>query len=205
MNVEPHRRTQWSRVLLQSEQPIRVALAEDDDELRCVLADALVSEGLEVSFLPDGLALMEHLAQAEREGRSPDVLVLDHHMPGMEGLEVLRRLRRAGSRLPVVVVTGFGAEVRARAGKFEACTVHDKPIDLDCLLDAVRSSAGRPSKTRPGSHRASGDTSPDPACAACNGTEYVRFHDTLAGVYFCIDCWRRSAPPDPYDDIGGSG
>lgn len=193
------------RAIREAARPIRVALAEDDDDLRFVLADALVSEGFEVSFLPDGVALMDHLAHAEANDRKPDVLVLDHHMPGMEGLEVLRRLRNAGERLPAVFITGFGPEVRARTRTLDACTVFDKPLDLDRLLFAVRARAGN-RLCIPWSASPATSDSLDPTCAACASTEYVRFDDTLSGVCFCADCWHRSEPPEPpYEDIGGSG
>jgi CheY-like chemotaxis protein len=86
-----------------------VLLADDDEDFRAALAEALDDEGYDVVAVPNGAAAMAAL-EAAAKGRAPppDLLVLDLLMPGMSGIEVLQKLRKSArwARLPVLVVTG---------------------------------------------------------------------------------------------------
>ena len=64
-------------------------LVDDDDEFRKALTLTLLDEGFEVTSVSGGSAALEHLAS----GISPDVILLDWRMPGMNGLEILHELR----------------------------------------------------------------------------------------------------------------
>src|SRR4051794_8244228 len=81
-------------------------LVEDDDELREVMAGALEADGHRVAEAADGAAALDALAE-----RSFDLLVLDLRLgPGPDGIEVCRRLRRAGADLHVLVLTARDGE-----------------------------------------------------------------------------------------------
>jgi DNA-binding response OmpR family regulator len=81
-------------------------LVEDDDELRAVMAGALEADGHRVVEAPDGRAALDALAE-----RPFDLLVLDLALgPGPDGIEVCRRLRRAGADLHVLVLTARDGE-----------------------------------------------------------------------------------------------
>jgi DNA-binding response OmpR family regulator len=83
----------------------RILLVEDNPDLAFGLQTSLEVEGYEVIHAatgPDGLA---HARDA-----APDLLVLDLMLPGMSGHELLRRLRRAGSEVPVLILTARGQE-----------------------------------------------------------------------------------------------
>lgn len=86
-----------------------VLLADDDEDFRAALAEALDDEGYDVVAVPNGAAALAAL-EAAAKGRAPppDLLVLDLLMPGMSGIEVLQNLRKSArwARLPVLVVTG---------------------------------------------------------------------------------------------------
>jgi CheY-like chemotaxis protein len=85
-----------------------VLLVDDDGEFRHALADALRAEGHDVIDVRSGeaaLAVLDHAA--DTRARPPDLVVLDLLMPGIGGVEVVRRLRKsAWAETPVVVVTG---------------------------------------------------------------------------------------------------
>ena len=77
-----------------------VLVADDDRAVRESLERALQFAGYEVELAADGDA-----ALAAIERRTPDVVVLDVMMPGYDGLDVTRRLRREGNRLPILLLT----------------------------------------------------------------------------------------------------
>jgi len=110
-------------------------IAEDDRAVRESVTRALELEGYEVEAVNDGMAA---LAAAGREG--VDLLLLDLGMPNMDGLTVCRRLRSAGSRLPVLVLTAR-TEISDRVSGLDAGADDylPKPFSLDELLARVRS------------------------------------------------------------------
>ena len=79
-------------------------VADDDRAVREALERALQLAGYEVELAGDGDA-----ALAAVEARTPDALVLDVMMPGYDGLDVTRRLRREGNRVPVLLLTARDA------------------------------------------------------------------------------------------------
>ncbi|WP_026923642.1 response regulator transcription factor [Glycomyces arizonensis] len=89
---------------MNSEADPRVLVVDDDPALADVVARYLRREGFEVDYAPDGeTGLRRALATL------PDLVVLDLMMPGMDGFEVCRRLRRA-TAVPVVMLTALGEE-----------------------------------------------------------------------------------------------
>lgn len=81
-----------------------VLVADDDRAVREALERALQLEGFEVDLAPDGDSTL-----AAVEKRTPDAVVLDVMMPGLDGLDVTRRLRRAGNRVPILLLTARDA------------------------------------------------------------------------------------------------
>src|SRR5215510_4472691 len=81
----------------------RILVIDDEAAIRDSLKMTLEYEGYEFLGAATG---QEGLTLAERE--SPDLVILDVKMPGMDGLEVLDRLRATADSLPVVVVSGHG-------------------------------------------------------------------------------------------------
>jgi len=102
----------------------RVIVAEDDDEMRYIVADAFRRSGYKVFEARDGGELLACIAGAYLTGCDPksliDLVVTDNRMPGCSGLEVLRSLRKGGWTMPVIVITGFADELRAELGALDA-------------------------------------------------------------------------------------
>ncbi|MDP1612976.1 MAG: response regulator [Sulfuritalea sp.] len=83
----------------------RILVVEDEADLAQILVDYLKRDGYEASALGDGLAAMEALRRAP-----PDLLLLDVMLPGLDGLTILRELRKT-SALPVILVTARVDEI----------------------------------------------------------------------------------------------
>lgn len=121
--------------------PIRVLLAEDDRELRLLLATALRRDGYEVLEAHDAKHLLELMGEAlvSGNGAPVDVVVSDIRMPGASGLDLLAGLRRDDWTTPVVLITAFGdPETHAEAYRLGADAVLDKPLDVDDLRLVVQ-------------------------------------------------------------------
>jgi two-component system response regulator MprA len=79
---------------------VRTLVVDDDRAVREALRRALTLAGYEVQLAEDGTQAIELVAQA-----LPDAVVLDIGLPGIDGLEVCRRLRRLGNRVPILMLT----------------------------------------------------------------------------------------------------
>jgi CheY-like chemotaxis protein len=119
----------------------RLLLAEDDAELRALLASSLREDGFEVVEVSDGNTLVDRLADAMAADGSLDgfdLVVSDIRMPGFSALEVMTSMRRMLFRTPIVLITAFGdAKTHERAKRLGAALVFDKPFDVDELRAAV--------------------------------------------------------------------
>lgn len=115
-------------------KPYRVLVVDDEPEVRAAVEDGLTVEGYEVRGARDGLAALSDVALWE-----PDAVVLDVMMPGIDGLAVCRRLRAAGDRVPILVLTARDS-VSERIDGLDAGADDYlvKPFALDELLARVR-------------------------------------------------------------------
>ena len=111
-----------------------VLVADDDRAVREALDRALQLAGYDVELASDGNAALAAIAQ-----RTPDAVVLDVMMPGYDGLDVTRRLRREGNRIPVLLLTARDA-VGDRVDGLDAGADDylPKPFALEELLARLR-------------------------------------------------------------------
>ncbi len=127
----------------------RILAIDDDLALLSTLKRGLSYDGFAVDVAPSG---PEGLAMAR--DRTPDLVILDIMLPGIDGLEVLRRLRAADPSLPVLLLTGRDtSEDQVRGLKEGADDYVVKPFTWDVLLARVhallrRQDADRPSVLR---------------------------------------------------------
>jgi two-component system response regulator MprA len=123
---------------------MKILVVDDDRAVREALERALVLQGYEVELAADGA---EALVQIER--REPDAVVLDVMMPGVGGLEVCRRLRASGDRLPVLLLTArdaVGDRVEGLDAGADDYLV--KPFALEELLARLRALLRRTTESR---------------------------------------------------------
>ena len=110
----------------------RVLVVEDDRALRALLVEFLRCEGHDVRAADDGRTALHAVAQW-----SPDVIMLDRHMPSMDGEEFARIYRALPPpHAPIVLLTGY-VQPEAAGERVGAAAVVVKPFDLDDLLATV--------------------------------------------------------------------
>ncbi len=114
----------------------KVLIIDDDRHVALALSIRLQAAGYLLDVAHDGESGLVKLAQAP-----PDVLLLDIRMPGIDGLEVLRRMKQDDrlARVPVIFVSANAQETAKRTalnagGRFFL----EKPFDSQALLDAIR-------------------------------------------------------------------
>jgi DNA-binding response OmpR family regulator len=122
----------------------RILLAEDDLDLRIILAETLREQGHQVNEVADGTGLARTLVAA-LDGGPPgiDLVVADLHMPGWPPLGVLDALRSRPDCPPFILMSGFGDErERGQARQLGALGLLQKPFSPRALLALVDRSHG---------------------------------------------------------------
>lgn len=122
----------------------RVLVIEDEPGARDGLGSLLTEDGFEVLTAPSGESGVACAGEFQ-----PDLVVCDFALPGMDGLQVLRRLREMPRRIFFIILTaGCGSDEVERALRSEADLFLRKPIDLRRLRDVLAGGlTGRPSAT----------------------------------------------------------
>jgi DNA-binding NtrC family response regulator len=118
--------------------PPRILIVDDDAGQRSLLNSFLASQGFKTVVVDSGERALEVL-----RAQDINMMISDVRMPGISGLETLRRARQQNARLPILLVTAF-TDVRdaVHAIRDGAVDYLSKPIDLDQLLAAVRQATG---------------------------------------------------------------
>jgi FixJ family two-component response regulator len=113
-----------------------VAVVDDDEPIRKALMRLLRSAGMDVETFPSGGEFLESI-----KNHPPDCVVLDLHMPVVNGFEVQARL--ANSAVPVIIITGHDSdETRAHALAGRPVAYLRKPVNDQALLDAIELALG---------------------------------------------------------------
>jgi two-component system, LuxR family, response regulator FixJ len=116
-----------------------VHVIDDDEALRESLAFLLGTAHLAVRTYESATAFLDGLPRAE-----PGCIITDVRMPGISGVELLRRLKSLEAPFPVIVITGHGdVPLAVEAMKLGAVDFLEKPFEDDALVAAVQSALGR--------------------------------------------------------------
>jgi CheY-like chemotaxis protein len=120
--------------LVRDASPRRILVAEDNDDMRAMLRDALVAAGHQVTVASDGTVAVNEFLR----GR-PDVAIIDIGLPNLDGYQVAQRIRAADVVPPLLIAfTGYGRpEDRERALAAGFIRHVTKPIDPRQLLDVI--------------------------------------------------------------------
>lgn len=115
-------------------EKIKILLVDDEQEF--------------VETLSERIKMREHDSEVALDGEQalkkiqddiPDVVVLDLKMPGIDGMEVLRRIRKAYPKVQVIMLTGHGSEKdEEEARKLGAFEYLEKPVEIDKLMKKIK-------------------------------------------------------------------
>ena len=116
-----------------SKEDIKILLVDDEKQFVDTLAERLAMRGFSARVAYDG-------PQALKAVEEPtDVIVLDLRMPGMDGFEVLRSVKKSNPQVQVIILTGHGGDGEEQtAYRMGAYNFLKKPMDIDELLNSIR-------------------------------------------------------------------
>jgi len=107
-----------------------IMVVDDEKDIRQSLEGVLKDEGFQVHLAEDGAGALRLL-----EERAIDIILLDIWMPGMDGLEVLEKIKERERELPVVMISGHGTiDTAVKATKLGAYDFIEKPLSLDKVI-----------------------------------------------------------------------
>jgi DNA-binding NtrC family response regulator len=125
-------------------EKMKVLLVDDEKEFVESLSERLELRNLEADIAHDG----EQALEAIKKGKH-DFMVLDLRMPGIDGIEVLRRVKKSNPDVQVVVLTGHGTDKdEEQAKKLGAFAYLKKPADIDQLVGTLQKAWGRLKKSK---------------------------------------------------------
>ncbi len=116
------------------EKSSRVLLVDDEKDFAHTLSERLQLKDVGSAAVYNGEEALSIL-----ESEEPDVMVLDLKMPGIEGMEVLRRVRKEHPHVKIIILTGHGSEEdKIRALELGAVAYLQKPVNIEILMQTVR-------------------------------------------------------------------
>jgi DNA-binding NtrC family response regulator len=119
--------------------PIRVLIVDDEEELVSALEQRLNLRGLEANGVTTGAEALAYLAETPC-----DVVLLDVKMPGIGGLELIKRIKEERPDLQVILLTGWSSAEDAEKGKqLGAYDYLMKPVKIDDLVKVLLSATAR--------------------------------------------------------------
>jgi two-component system response regulator CpxR len=117
------------------EMPSKVLLVDDEREFVTALSERFIMRDMGSAVAYDGESALQMISTDE-----PEVMVLDLRMPGIDGIEVLRRVKKSRPDIEVIILTGQGAEKdRKICMELGAFAYLQKPVDIDLLTNTLKS------------------------------------------------------------------
>lgn len=110
-----------------------ILVVDDEPAILQSLSGVLMDEGFEVLVAANGYEALKTI-----EAESPDLVLLDIWMPGIDGIETLKAIKRDNSFIQVIIITGHGTiETAVKATKFGAFDFIEKPLSIDKMIVAI--------------------------------------------------------------------
>ena len=119
---------------------LKVLLVDDEEEFVTTLAERLQLRGIQALIATDGEGALRLI-----EDDPPQVVILDVLMPGLGGLEVLKRIKRENPKISVILLTGRGSTKEGREGmRMGAFDYLIKPLNIDELIKKMQEAVESP-------------------------------------------------------------
>jgi CheY-like chemotaxis protein len=116
------------------ELPTKILLVDDEREFVQTLSERLMIRDMGSAVAYDGESALELIKEDE-----PEVMILDLRMPGIDGLEVLKRVKRTNPYIEVIILTGHGSDLdRDMCLELGAFAYMQKPVDIDELSETIK-------------------------------------------------------------------
>jgi two-component system response regulator (stage 0 sporulation protein F) len=114
--------------------PGKILIVDDQFGIRILLNEVLHKEGYDTFQAANGIQALEVL-----NNHSPDLVLLDMKIPGMDGIEILKRMKVVDPDIRVIIMTAYGElDMIQEAKDLGAMTHFAKPFDIDDIRKAVR-------------------------------------------------------------------
>ncbi|KQL51127.1 chemotaxis protein CheY [Heyndrickxia shackletonii] len=112
----------------------KILIVDDQFGIRILLNEVLQKEGYRTFQAANGVQALDIT-----EKHSPDLVLLDMKIPGMDGIEILKRMRKIDPDIRVIIMTAYGElDMIQEARDLGALTHFAKPFDIDDIRSAVR-------------------------------------------------------------------
>ncbi len=112
----------------------RVLIVDDEEELVITIAERLQIRGIQAETATEGKTALKMI-----EANPPQVVVLDVMMPGIGGIEILKRMNAQNLQIPVILLTGYGSSEQGKEGmELGAFDYLMKPCDLNNLISKIQ-------------------------------------------------------------------
>ena len=113
---------------------IKILLVDDEQEFVNTLSERIQMREIGANVALNGEQALEFV-----DNEVPDVMVLDLRMPGIDGIEVLRRVKKQYPNVQVIILTGHGSEKdEEEARRLGAFDYLQKPVEVDTLVTRIR-------------------------------------------------------------------
>jgi DNA-binding NtrC family response regulator len=120
-------------------EKLKILIVDDEEDLTSTMVERLELRGFQVEAATSGIDALKRVSEADF-----NVMILDVKMPGIDGLQVMAEIKRRHVDLQVILLTGHGSTADAERGMREGAFDYlMKPIDIDTLVEKIRSAAGR--------------------------------------------------------------
>ena len=114
-------------------QKIKVLLVDDEKEFINTLSERIIMRGFKSDVALTGEEALKIL-----DNYTPDVMVVDLKMPGIGGMDVLRRVKETNPEIQVIMLTGHGSkDDEADARRFGVSDYLQKPVGIDMLIQSI--------------------------------------------------------------------
>ncbi|GLI82794.1 MULTISPECIES: response regulator [Rossellomorea] len=112
----------------------KILIVDDQFGIRILLNEVLQKEGYQTFQAANGIQALEIVDQ-----HSPDLVLLDMKIPGMDGIEILKRMKQKDDGIRVIIMTAYGElDMIQEAKDLGALTHFAKPFDIDDIRRAVK-------------------------------------------------------------------